>query len=78
MVVNGGGYIGIEMAQIMNSFGVKTTLLARSKVLRGRIDDDIRNVWQHNAERLGLTIKVGVSITRVEKLNLDQSNAEDI
>lgn len=34
MIVLGGGYIGVEMAQIMNTFGVKTTLLVRDKMLR--------------------------------------------
>lgn len=34
MVVIGGGYIAIEMAQIMNAFGVKITLLVRDIVLR--------------------------------------------
>ncbi len=33
MIVLGGGYIAIEMAQIMEAFGVKTTLLARNKFL---------------------------------------------
>lgn len=33
IVVLGGGYIGIEMAQIFQAFGVKTTILARNKFL---------------------------------------------
>ena len=33
MVVLGGGYIGVEMAQIMQGFGVKVTLIARGKIL---------------------------------------------
>lgn len=34
MVVIGGGYIAIEMAQIMQAFGVKTTLVVRDIPLR--------------------------------------------
>jgi glutathione reductase (NADPH) len=34
MVVIGGGYIGIEIAQIMNAFGVKVTLVVREIMLR--------------------------------------------
>ena len=33
MVVLGGGYIAVEMAQIMAAMGVKTTLIARNKML---------------------------------------------
>ena len=34
MVVIGGGYIGIEIAQIMCAFGVKVTLVVREIMLR--------------------------------------------
>ncbi len=37
MAIIGGGYIGVEMGNIMNAFGVKTTLLVR-EVLLGRVD----------------------------------------
>lgn len=34
IVVLGGGYIAVEIAQILNAFGVKVTLLVRDKMLR--------------------------------------------
>ena len=37
IVIIGGGYIGTEMAGIMGSLGVKTTLLVRD-ILLGRVD----------------------------------------
>lgn len=33
MVVIGGGYIGVEMSNIMNAFGVKVTLLIKDLLL---------------------------------------------
>lgn len=57
------------MAQIMNSFGVDTTLLVRSVVLRGIIDDDIREVWKFNSSRLGLKTIYGSELSKVEKLS---------
>jgi glutathione reductase (NADPH) len=39
-VVIGGGYIGIELAQILQALGVKTTLVVRSVMLRF-LDEDI-------------------------------------
>ena len=34
VVVLGGGYIAVEMAQILNSFGVKVTIVIRSSPLK--------------------------------------------
>jgi len=34
MICIGGGYIGVELAQIMAALGVKTTLVCRSIILR--------------------------------------------
>jgi len=66
MIVVGGGYIGVEMAQIFTGFGVDVTLLVRSEVLRGMIDDDIREVWKSNADRLGLKVVYGYVPKKVE------------
>mmetsp|Transcript_7094 Transcript_7094/g.15092 ORF Transcript_7094/g.15092 Transcript_7094/m.15092 type:complete len:90 (+) Transcript_7094:532-801(+) len=76
MLVVGGGYIGIEMAQIFNSFKVDTTLVVRSKVLRGSIDDDIREVWNFNAQRHGLKIVNGAELKKVAKLESGELNVQ--
>ena len=34
IIVIGGGYIAVEMSQVLQSFGVKTTLLVRDAILR--------------------------------------------
>jgi glutathione reductase (NADPH) len=41
MAVIGGGYIGVELAQIMQALGVKVTLIVRSQILRF-LDEDVR------------------------------------
>ena len=41
MVVLGGGYIGVEMAQIMHALGSKVTLLVRNKMLAGHCDQEL-------------------------------------
>ena len=43
LIVLGGGYIAVEMAQIMNGFGVKTTLVARNEILTS-VDPEIIEV----------------------------------
>jgi len=32
-IVIGGGYVGVELSQIMQALGTKTTLLSRSDIL---------------------------------------------
>jgi len=34
MIVLGGGYIAVEMAQIFTALGVRVTMIARSQILR--------------------------------------------
>jgi len=44
MVIIGGGYIGVEMAQIMHALGCKTTMVVRDQILQGYIDKEIIEV----------------------------------
>ena len=55
--VIGGGYIGVELAQILAAFGVKVTLIVRSIILRF-IDRDVIDVLMANATKLGIDIKL--------------------
>lgn len=57
MVVIGGGYIGVELAQILAAFGVKITLVVRSIILRF-IDRDIIDCLMENMRKLGVEIKL--------------------
>ena len=57
MVVIGGGYIGIELAQILQAFGVKVTLLIRSIPLRF-IDSDITDVLVESMIKLGIDVRL--------------------
>lgn len=68
MVVLGGGYIGIEMAQIMQAFGVKTTLLARNQLL-SYVDQDLIEILLDCMNKLGLDARVKSPFTGVSKLD---------
>ena len=57
MVVIGGGYIGVELAQIMAAFGVRVTLVVRSIILRF-CDRDIIDCLMENMRKLGVDIKL--------------------
>ena len=68
MIVLGGGYIAIEMAQIMQTMGVQTTMVARSKMLR-MTDQELIPHLQHSAKQLGLDLRLDSPFTSVKKLD---------
>lgn len=53
----GGGYIGVELAQIWAALGVKVTLVVRSIVLRF-VDRDIIDVLMTEMVKLGVELKL--------------------
>ena len=65
--VVGAGYIGLEIAGIMNGLGADTTLLLRGEEpLRG-FDDDLRREITAGLERHGLTIRPKTVVRRIAK-----------
>ena len=65
MVVLGGGYIGVEIAQIMQALGVKTTLITRSAMLR-LVDQEVIPMLLENMEKLGVDARIHTPFTGVE------------
>lgn len=72
MIVLGGGYIGVEMAQIMHALGCKTTLLARSTLLRGYCDQELIPILTENMAKLGMECRLNSPHEGVEKLENGQ------
>ena len=71
VTVLGGGYIGIEMAQIMQAFGVETTILARNKFLN-HVDQELIEVLLESMQKLGLDARTKTPFTGVSKLDNGQ------
>jgi glutathione reductase (NADPH) len=69
LITIGGGYIGIEMSQIMVALGVKTTILVRSTMLRGVVDKELMPILQENMTKLGLDYRLNAAHEKVEKLD---------
>lgn len=67
MVVVGGGYIGTEMAQIMQAFGVRTTLIVRDILLK-HVDQEIVDLLIENMKKLGLDIRLKINLLKVTKI----------
>ena len=77
LIVVGAGYIGVEIACIMNGFGAETTMVLRGdKPLRG-FDDDLRTRVTAGMEHHGITLMPGTtvaSITGHEKIYRLETN----
>ena len=67
VAVLGGGYIAVELAQILQSLGVKTSLIVRSRMMRF-LDEDLLNVLLDEMDHSGLQVLQGSSHEKVEKL----------
>jgi glutathione reductase (NADPH) len=66
LAVVGAGYIGVELASIMNALGVDTRIILRAdRPLRG-FDEDLRNHMTAELERHGLELVRNTTVSAVE------------
>lgn len=56
IVIEGGGYIAVEFANIFHGLGVETTLVYRGKEILGRFDMDMRRGLHEAMEAKGIRI----------------------
>ena len=68
MVVLGGGYIGCEMAQILQALGVQVTLVVRSRPLQF-LDRDILDLMLAEMKHSGMNVLLDSPHDKVEKLS---------
>ncbi|MGM9860717.1 MAG: dihydrolipoyl dehydrogenase [Muribaculaceae bacterium] len=69
MVIIGGGVIGMEFASIMNTFGVKTTVVEFCPEVLPMIDADIAKRLRQQLSRQGIDFKVGAAVTTVTRVD---------
>lgn len=67
LVIIGGGVIGIEMATIFNSFGVKVEVIEMCDRILPLIDSDISKRLQSYLKSLGIGIHTKSSLQKIEK-----------
>jgi pyruvate/2-oxoglutarate dehydrogenase complex dihydrolipoamide dehydrogenase (E3) component len=65
LVVLGGGYIGVELAQAMRRFGSKVTVIERNARVLHREDDDVTEELQRILEEEGVEFALNASLRRV-------------
>ncbi|WP_409361856.1 glutathione-disulfide reductase [Bartonella heixiaziensis] len=66
IVIVGGGYIGVEFANIFHELGVKTTLLHRSDLILRNFDYDLRQLLNDAMIEKGISIIYGVTVSEVQ------------
>ncbi|HEY4262634.1 MAG TPA: FAD-dependent oxidoreductase [Schlesneria sp.] len=66
LIVLGGGYIGLEIAQAMHRFGSRVTIVERHNALIHREDHDVTEAISDLFQDEGIEISTGTSIDRVE------------
>ncbi|CAM2157451.1 FAD-dependent NAD(P)-disulfide oxidoreductase [Pararobbsia alpina] len=66
LVVIGGGYIGIEMAQAYRRFGSRVTIVEHGKQLMGREDADIAEEMHRILTAEGIDIVLGAELVKVD------------
>ncbi|AFZ69681.1 dihydrolipoyl dehydrogenase [Deinococcus peraridilitoris] len=65
LVIVGGGYIGVEFAQMYRRFGSRVTVLQSASHLLPNEDEDIAEVLQEALEAEGIEVIVNARVTRV-------------
>ena len=66
LIVLGGGYVGVELAQAFQRFGSKVTIVQRGRQLLPREDPDIAEAVQEIFEQDGIEIIFGAETHAVE------------
>ena len=57
IMIEGGGYIAVEFANIFHGLGVDTTLVYRGKEILSRFDMDLRRMLHDTMEKKGIKIR---------------------
>jgi pyruvate/2-oxoglutarate dehydrogenase complex dihydrolipoamide dehydrogenase (E3) component len=66
LIVLGGGYVGLELAQTMRHFGSRVTLIEKSDALAHHEDPDISEALEGLFDHEEIMILTGTCVSRVE------------
>jgi NAD(P) transhydrogenase len=69
MIVVGGGVVGTEYACMLAALGVKVTLVEGRREVLGFLDSEIAEAFQYHMRRMGITLRLGEKVARIEKLS---------
>jgi len=85
LIVLGGGYIGLELAQAMRRFGSSVTIVDRNQRLANREDDDVSAGLKQLCNDEGIELVMSAEVSLVEgvsgqsvKLHVGQGNSNSV
>ncbi len=61
LVIVGGGYIGVEFAQMYRRFGSEVTIIGRAPYLAPREDEDVSTAMREILEREGVNVRLNAT-----------------
>ncbi|EMY32507.1 hypothetical protein D477_019783 [Arthrobacter crystallopoietes BAB-32] len=67
LIVLGGGYVGCEFADLLNTAGVEVTIVQRGKQLLPREDPEIAAAVEQNFADAGISVRTGASAEQVSR-----------
>ncbi|MFZ3327926.1 MAG: FAD-dependent oxidoreductase [Methylocella sp.] len=66
LIVLGGGYVGLELAQALRRFGSRVTIIEHGPQIAGREDQDVADEIRRIFSEEGIDILVGAEVRRVQ------------
>lgn len=67
MIIIGGGYVGVEFAQMYARFGTKVTLLGRAARLMPKEEPELSEILAQILEAEGVEVHTGTTVARIER-----------
>jgi pyruvate/2-oxoglutarate dehydrogenase complex dihydrolipoamide dehydrogenase (E3) component len=67
LIVVGGGYVGLEFAQIFRRFGSEVTVVEKSPRLAAHEDEDVSAAIKEFLEQEGIQMRLGAECIRLER-----------
>ena len=85
LLVLGGGYVGLELAQALRRFGSRVTVVERNDALAHREDRDVSEALRQLFDDEGIEVRTGTRAVRVEgrsgesvRLHATRDGSEDV
>src|SRR5262249_46683943 len=66
LLVLGGGYVGLELAQALRRFGSRVTVVERAYALANREDQDVSQALRELFDDEGIEVRTGTRVDRVQ------------
>lgn len=66
LLIIGGGFEGVEFAQMFRRFGSRVTIIQRGAQLLSREDPDVSQAVRQTFEREGIEVRLGAAVERAE------------